>query len=56
MKIGDKRQANVVKFTGDEKKYTLDYFNKLTEDEEERKLIELERKKREVNERAKLRF
>ena len=56
MKIGDKKQDKVVEFKGDTKKYTLDCFNKLTEETEEKKLLELQRKKREVNEAAKKRF
>ena len=56
MKIGDKRVDRIVKFTGDSKKDILACFDKLDEEEKEEKLIELQRKKREINERAKSRF
>lgn len=56
MKIGDKKQHSVVKFTGDRKKDTLACFENLLEQEQENSLLELEKKKRDVNEAAKRRF
>lgn len=56
MKIGDKRPNTVVKFTGDHKKDVLACFDQLTKQDQETALLELERKKREVNEAAKKRF
>lgn len=56
MKLGDKKPDNVVKFTGNIKTDVLSRFDKITADDEEQKLIELERKMREVNESAKKRF
>lgn len=56
MKIGDKKAHKVVKFTGNHKKDVLACFDQLTEQDEESRLLELERKKREVNEAAKRRF
>lgn len=53
-KIGDKK--TVVKMTGNRKKDVLAIFNQMEEEQEEKKLIELHQKKREINERAKSRF
>lgn len=54
IKIGDKKA--VVKMTGDRKKDVLAIFDQMEEEQEEKKLIELQQKKREINERAKSRF
>lgn len=56
MKIGDKRAHKVVKFTGNQKNDVLACFDQLTEQDDEARLLELELKKREVNEAAKKRF
>jgi len=56
MKIGDKRECTVVKFTGNKKHDVLSCFDQQTEAEEESRLLELERRKREVNEAAKTLF
>lgn len=56
MKIGDKREQTVVKFTGDYKRDVLACFDDITAQEKETKLLELERKKRAVSEAAKKRF
>ncbi len=54
IKIGNKKA--VVKMTGDRKKDVLAIFDQMEEEQEEKKLIELQQKKREINERAKSRF
>ena len=56
MKIGDKREHSVVKSTGNYKKDVLAAFDRLTEQDEERRLLELKRRQREVNEAAKRLF
>lgn len=56
MKIGDKRAHKVIEFTGNHKKDVLAVFNQLTDQDEEKKLLELKRKQREVNEAAKRLF
>lgn len=44
------------KYRGDVKKYTLQYFDYLTGGETEQKVVDLRKKQREINERAKKRF
>lgn len=56
MKIGDKRPDNVVNFTGCEKTDILSCFDKLSLQDEEQKLIDLQKKKREAEEKAKKLF
>lgn len=56
MKIGDKREHKVVKLTGNYKKDVLALFDKMTEQDEEERLLNLEKRKREVNEAAKRLF
>lgn len=56
MKIGDKKPNNVVSFTGNRKIDVLACFDKLTEDMEEKRILALKEKQREVNEAAKKRF
>lgn len=45
MKIGDKKQDKVVQFSGNQKKDVLAVFEQLTQDDQEEKLLELERKR-----------
>jgi len=56
MKIGDKKEQKVVQFTGIQKLDVLACFDEITDRESERMILELERKKRLVNEAAKKRF
>lgn len=56
MKIGDKRPDNVVIFTGCMKTDILSCFDKLILEEEEEKLIDLQKKKRSAEEKAKKLF
>lgn len=54
MKLGDKK--TVTKMTGHKSKDILDYFDKLCDETEEKRIIELHYEKRKINERAKSRF
>jgi|DEB19_MinimDraft_2_1074335.scaffolds.fasta_scaffold21657_4 hypothetical protein len=56
MKFGDKKQNNVVVFTGNRKTDILACFDKLNEDIEEKRILALKEKQREINEAAKKRF
>lgn len=56
MKIGDKKQHRVIVITGNRKNDVLAAWDKMTEEDEERRLLELKRKQREVNEAAKRLF
>jgi hypothetical protein len=56
MKLGDKKQHKVVKFTGNHRKDVLAVFDHMAEQDEEARLMELHRKKRDVNEAAKKLF
>lgn len=53
MNIGDKKQNTVVAFTGNRKIDVLACFDKLKEDMEEKRILALKEKQREVNEAAK---
>ena len=56
MKIGGKKEHKAVKFTGNHKADVLAVFDQITEQDEEKRLLELKRKQREVNEAAKRLF
>ncbi len=56
MKPKIKKFPTPPKFTGDTKKYTLEFFDRLCEEAEENRIVELNEKKRQVNEKAKSRF
>jgi len=56
MKFCDKKQNNVVVFTGNRKTDILACFDKLNEDIEEKRILALKEKQREINEAAKKRF
>jgi len=57
MKIGDKKpELKIVSATTNIKAAVLAAYDKLEHDEEERRLLELAKRQREVNERAKRRF
>jgi len=56
MNIGDKKQNIAVAFTGNRKIDVLACFDKLKEDMEEKRILALKEKQREVNEAAKKRF
>ena len=56
MKIGDAKNCNIVNFTGNTKQDVLACFDKLSEDDKESKLLDLKKKQREINEKAKKRF
>lgn len=56
MKIGDRKQHAIIRFTGNKKTDVLACFDQLSEKSEEQRLLRLEERKREVNEAAKRRF